>query len=71
MTWVLTIRHDDLFYIYSTRRRKKWFGKTWHNGMKRFEFIGLAYQGKDIVFRFIIKYSSLMDFDPLVIGLFL
>jgi hypothetical protein len=25
------------------------------------EFIGLAYQGKDIVFRFIIEYSSLMD----------
>jgi hypothetical protein len=22
------------------------------------EFIGLAYQGKDIVFRFIIEYSS-------------
>jgi hypothetical protein len=28
------------------------------------QFIGLAYQGKDIVFRFIIEYSSLMDFDP-------
>ncbi len=27
-------------------------------------FIGLAYQGKDIVFRFIIEYSSLMDFGP-------
>jgi hypothetical protein len=28
-------------------------------------FIGLAYQGKkDIVFRFIIEYSSLRDFDP-------
>jgi hypothetical protein len=25
-------------------------------------FIGLAYQGKDIVFRFIIEYSSLRDF---------
>jgi hypothetical protein len=25
-------------------------------------FIGLAYQGKDIVFRFIIEYESLMDF---------
>jgi hypothetical protein len=25
-------------------------------------FIGLAYQGKDIMFRFIIEYSSLMDF---------
>jgi hypothetical protein len=27
--------------------------------------IGVAYQGKkDIVFRFIIEYSSLMDFGP-------
>jgi hypothetical protein len=25
----------------------------------------LAYQGKDIVFRFIIEYSSLRDFGPL------
>jgi hypothetical protein len=25
-------------------------------------FVGLAYQGKDIVFRFIIEYSSLRDF---------
>ncbi len=27
--------------------------------------------GKDIVFRFIIEYSGLRDFDPKVIGLFL
>jgi len=26
--------------------------------------IGLAYQGKDIVFRSIIEYSSLRDFGP-------
>jgi hypothetical protein len=26
--------------------------------------VGLAYQGKDIVFRFIIRYSSLRDFGP-------
>jgi hypothetical protein len=25
-------------------------------------FIGLAYKGEDIVFRFIIEYSSLRDF---------
>jgi hypothetical protein len=25
-------------------------------------FVGLAYQGKDLVFRFIIEYSSLRDF---------
>ncbi len=36
-------------------------------------FVGLAYQGKDVVFRFIIEYSSLMDFGPyvIIIGLFL
>jgi hypothetical protein len=33
-------------------------------------FVGLAYQGKDSVFRFIIEYSWLMDFGPSVIGLF-
>jgi hypothetical protein len=27
-------------------------------------FFGFAYQGKDIVFRFIIEYSSLRDFGP-------
>jgi hypothetical protein len=27
-------------------------------------FVDLAYQDKDIVFRFIIEYSSLMDFGP-------
>jgi hypothetical protein len=27
-------------------------------------FFDLAYQGKDIVFRFIIEYSSLRDFGP-------
>ncbi len=35
----------------------------------------LVYQGKDIVFRFIIGYSSLRDFGPylviIIIGLFL
>jgi hypothetical protein len=27
-------------------------------------FVGLAYQGKDIVFKFIIECSSLRDFGP-------
>jgi hypothetical protein len=27
-------------------------------------FIGLALVGKDIVFRFIIKYNDFRDFDP-------
>ncbi len=35
------------------------------------QFIGLAYQGKDIVFRFSIVYSSFRDFGPKVVGLFL
>jgi hypothetical protein len=36
-------------------------------------FIGFAYQGKDVVFRFIIEYSSLKDLGPyvIIIGLFL
>jgi hypothetical protein len=34
-------------------------------------FVGFAYKGKDIVFGFIIEYSSLRDFGPSVIGLFL
>jgi hypothetical protein len=31
---------------------------------KEEEFIGIAYQGKDIVLRFILEYSSLRDFGP-------
>jgi hypothetical protein len=34
-------------------------------------FIGLGYQGKDIVFRFTIEYSSLRDFGAYIIDLFL
>ncbi len=35
-------------------------------------FVGLAYyQGKDIVFRFIIEYSSIRDFGTYVIDLIL
>ncbi len=35
-------------------------------------FVGYAYQGKDIVFRFIVEYSSLRVFSPwVIIGLFL
>jgi hypothetical protein len=33
---------------------------------KPHDFVGLVYQGKDIVFRFIIEYSNLMDFGPWV-----
>ncbi len=42
-----------------------------HHCVER-EFVGLAYQGKDILFRFIIEYSNLRDFGPqVIIGLFL
>ncbi len=34
-------------------------------------FVGLAYQGNDIVFRFIIECSSLRAFGPSIIDLFL
>jgi hypothetical protein len=33
--------------------------------------VGFGYQGKDILLRFIIEYSSLMDLGPWLIGLFL
>jgi hypothetical protein len=33
-------------------------------GLEAEIFVGLAYQGKDIVVRFIIEYSSLRDFGP-------
>jgi hypothetical protein len=36
-----------------------------------FDFFGFAYQGKDIVFRFIIEYSSLRNYGPYLVGLFL
>jgi len=29
-------------------------------------FVGLAYQGKDIVFKLFIKYNNLRDFGPQV-----
>jgi hypothetical protein len=29
-----------------------------------FLFVGLAYQGKDIVLRFIIEFTNLRDFGP-------
>jgi hypothetical protein len=33
--------------------------------------VGLGYQGKDILLRFIIEYSSLRNLGPWLIGLFL
>jgi hypothetical protein len=39
-------------------------GIIWENIIIIILFIGLAYQGKNIVFRFVIEYSSLRDFGP-------
>jgi hypothetical protein len=47
----------EAWHIYNVFRSK--LRKT-----KNCQFFGLGYQGKDIVFRFIIEYSSLMDFVP-------
>ncbi len=53
------------------------FGTLVGLGLKALELqnpkkiFGLAHQSKDIVFRFITEYSSLRDFGPYVIGLFL
>jgi hypothetical protein len=38
--------------------------KTTKVTQQYFFVFGLAYQGKDIMFRFIIEYSSLRDFGP-------
>jgi hypothetical protein len=38
--------------------------KTKKNSSLENTFVGLALVGKDIVFRFIIEYSSLRDFGP-------
>jgi hypothetical protein len=75
-TWVLEfhplVHWWLLFYLGST-----WGCFTWLVDWPEFylirasDFIGLAYQGKDIVFRFIIEYSCLRDFGPSVEGLLL
>jgi hypothetical protein len=57
-TW---IPRTDLF--------KDFMFLTWCLNLVEFQnscdfVVGLAYQGKDIVFRFIIEYSSLRYFDP-------
>jgi hypothetical protein len=42
-------------------------GPMGRKGLSYFNFIGLAYEGKHIVFRFDIKYSNLRDFGPYVV----
>ncbi len=38
--------------------------QTLRQSKRRQTFVCLAYQGNDIVFRFIIEHSSLRDFGP-------
>jgi hypothetical protein len=71
--WLLTpdswsstnIRHHFLYSL--TAGLFFLFLKLWSRvelGVQKWCFIGLAYQGKDIVFRSIIEYRSLRDFGP-------
>jgi hypothetical protein len=56
----------------TSKKRIKTRQKEISHRVRRICFVGLAYQGKDIVFTFIIEYSSLWDFGPhVIIGLFL
>jgi hypothetical protein len=48
-SWFLShAKHKDIFFIFTFC-------------IDIYSFVGLAYQGKDIVFKFIIKYSSLKE----------
>jgi len=47
----------------TTRGRR--MGKSPEQNYVKVIFVGRAYQGKNIVFRFIIEYSSSKDFWPL------
>jgi hypothetical protein len=38
--------------------------------LQNIHFVYFAYQGKEIVFRFIIEYNSLMDLGPHVVVYF-
>ncbi len=51
-SWFLShSKHEDIFFIFTFC-------------IDIYSFVSLTYQGKDIVFRFIIKYSSLKDLAP-------
>jgi len=58
--WVETLLGGQIFACWVER---VFGGKICACWVERF-VLGLAYQGKDIVFRFIIDYSSFMDFGP-------
>ncbi len=66
----LVTRYDDSIYIYITMNVTNQIWQFFLDViiykilMVQQTFIGLAYKGKEIVFRFIIEYSSLRDFGP-------
>jgi hypothetical protein len=72
--WFLWMPHSDPLWVLLF-----WLGLGFSLFLPSFPpfvgcFVGLALQGKDIVFRFIIEYSKLMGFWPLgnrYLGLFL
>jgi hypothetical protein len=63
----LSIRKNQIQFgtDFQIRNQIYFFKELDPNQAKIPGFIGFAYQGKDIVFRFIIEYSSLRDFGPL------
>jgi hypothetical protein len=54
---VISEQEEMVPNVISPRKEKKTRTHT-------LQFIGLVYQGKDIVFRCIIEYSNLRDFGP-------
>ncbi len=54
---VISQQQEMVPNVVSPRKKK-------HMHTYTLQFIGLVYQGKDIVFRFITEYSSLKDFGP-------
>jgi len=67
LPWWRLITHSTInTYTYFIHNPDGWVVRVVHCiGKPRNLFFGLTYQGKDIVFRFIIEYSSLMDFGNL------
>jgi hypothetical protein len=54
-----------LGYITKSKRKRLWIlGNILLYIKEGCLFVGLAYQEKDVVFTFIIEYSSLRDFGP-------
>jgi hypothetical protein len=66
ITMMETITHSTInTYTYFIHNPDGWVVRVVHCiGKPRNLLFGPAYQGKDIVFRFIIEYSSFMDFRP-------